>query len=107
MLATAAATNLGAGLTASPLPNNATQLRSTGLYAHIRHPIYSGLMLASVGHTVAGADRRQIPLTGALIGLLTYKSMFEEAALRDVFASYAGYQAVTPRFVSRIRRMNC
>ena len=40
-----AASGLGKGLTASPLPNAAAQLRTGGLYSRIRHPMYSGLLL--------------------------------------------------------------
>jgi protein-S-isoprenylcysteine O-methyltransferase Ste14 len=43
-----AATALGRGLTAAPLPNKHAQLRSGRLYGYVRHPIYSGLLLFAV-----------------------------------------------------------
>ena len=39
----AASVELGAGLTASPLPNQRSQLRESGVYGHVRHPIYTAL----------------------------------------------------------------
>lgn len=47
VIAAIAASNLGAGLTASPLPNSAAQLRTGGMYRWVRHPIYCGLLLVS------------------------------------------------------------
>ena len=48
-----AASSLGKGLTASPLPNAAAQVRTGGLYSRVRHPIYSGLLLFGAGRVVA------------------------------------------------------
>ncbi len=46
-----AATALGRGLTAAPLPNSHAELRTGGLYRFVRHPIYSGLLLFAVART--------------------------------------------------------
>ncbi len=94
-----AATNLGAGLTASPLPNSAARLRVAGMYRRVRHPIYGGLLLVSAGRTLTAGDRRQIGLTVTLAALLNYKARFEERALRQRFPGYRGYAATTPRFL--------
>lgn len=98
-VAVGGAVGLGAGLTASPLPNEAAQLRTTGLYRWVRHPIYSGLLLASAGRTISSGDRRQLALSAALLALLRYKSDFEELALRARFPGYGHYAQITPRFV--------
>ena len=99
LVAAAGAAGLGAGLTASPLPNAAAQLRTTGMYRWVRHPIYSGLLLASTGWTIKSGDRRQLLLSAALLTLLAYKSTFEEHALRNRFTGYDHYTWCTPRFV--------
>lgn len=104
VLAAAAAAGLGAGLTASPLPHPAAQLRRTGIFRRVRHPIYTGLLIASTGRTVASGDLVQVAITGALLGLLQTKATFEEAALRTTFPEYDSYAASTPRFLPRPRR---
>ena len=91
--------SLGRGLTVSPLPNERAQLRTDGLYGLVRHPIYSGVIALSLARTLYARDRRQAALTAALIVLLEGKSSFEENALRQRFAKYPAYAAVTPRFV--------
>lgn len=98
------ATALGRGLTAVPLPNRHAQLRTGGLYARVRHPIYSGLLLTA-GSVVAasGTGVRVVPFV-LLVVLLTVKARWEETRLARRFAGYADYAARTPRFVPRRRR---
>lgn len=104
VIAAIAASNLGAGLTASPLPNSAAQLRTGGMYRWVRHPIYCGLLLVSAGRTLTAGDRRQLGLTVSLMALLNYKAAFEERALRQRFPGYGRYAATTPRFLPVPRR---
>lgn len=99
LIAAIASTNLGAGLTASPLPNSSAQLQVTGMYRWVRHPIYAGLLLVSAGRTLTAGDRRQLGLTMGLLGLLNYKAGFEERALRQRFGGYDRYAKSTPRFL--------
>jgi len=61
VLATASS-SLGRGLTASPLPNSHSELRTDGLYRHVRHPIYAGVIAISWARTAASGDRRQAAL---------------------------------------------
>jgi protein-S-isoprenylcysteine O-methyltransferase Ste14 len=94
--------SLGPGLTASPLPNARAELRTDGLYRHVRHPIYSAVILLSVARTVASGDARQAAVSIALGSLLYVKSSFEERALARRFPDYPAYAARTPRFVPRV-----
>jgi len=94
--------SLGPGLTASPLPNARAELRTDGLYRHVRHPIYSAAILLSVARTVASGDARQAAVSIALGSLLYVKSSFEERALARRFPDYPAYAARTPRFVPRM-----
>jgi protein-S-isoprenylcysteine O-methyltransferase Ste14 len=41
-------------LAASPLPSAAARLRTTGPYACVRHPIYSGLLFGGAGVALLG-----------------------------------------------------
>ncbi len=96
--------SLGRGLTASPLPNTHAELRTDGLYRHVRHPIYAGAIAMSWARTVNSGDRRQAVLSAALVFLLYGKSIVEEQALSRRFSDYESYAARTPRFVPRVAR---
>lgn len=96
-----AGTALGRGLTAVPIPNEHAQLRTGGLYRAVRHPIYSGLLLASGSYVVATGSGWRALAFGALVVLLTAKARWEEARLARRFAAYPEYAARTPRFVPR------
>ena len=94
-------TALGRGLTAVPIPNEHAQLRTGGLYRVVRHPIYTGLLLASGSYVVAtGSGWRALAFVG-LVVLLTAKARWEEVRLARRFAAYPEYAARTPRFVPR------
>ncbi|WP_158274466.1 methyltransferase [Cellulomonas sp. WB94] len=101
----AAGTALGRGLTATPLPNEHAQLRTNGLYRFVRHPIYSGLLLASAAFTVGTGSVTRLVVLVVLVLLLTLKARWEEVRLARRFDGYAAYAATTPRFVPvRLRR---
>jgi protein-S-isoprenylcysteine O-methyltransferase Ste14 len=95
-----AATGLGRGLTATPLPNAHAQLRTGGIYRYARHPIYSGLLLTMTSITVASGSMFRLLTLGALVLLITVKARWEEKRLNQRFEGYASYAARTPRFVS-------
>ena len=99
-----AASSLGRGLTASPLPNAAAQLRTDGAYRWVRHPIYGGILLGAGGVVVASGSVARLVILVALSALLMVKARWEERRLRDRFPGYASYAAVTPRFLPRLGR---
>ena len=99
-----AASSLGRGLTASPLPNAAAQLRADGAYRWVRHPIYGGILLGAAGVVVASGSAARLAILAALSVLLVVKARWEERWLRDRFPGYASYAAVTPRFLPRLGR---
>jgi protein-S-isoprenylcysteine O-methyltransferase Ste14 len=94
-----AALALGRGLTAAPLPNEHTQLRTTGLYRHVRHPIYTGLLLFAIACSVRSSSTRVAATCMLLIVLINVKARWEERRLTQRFADYAAYAAHTPRFI--------
>jgi protein-S-isoprenylcysteine O-methyltransferase Ste14 len=103
-LAGVAAGTLGRGLTPMPLPNQHARLRTRGLYRHVRHPIYSGLLLFGAAHTAGSGSIPQVGILALLTGLLSGKARWEEARLRAEFPDYTAYAMATPRFVPRLRR---
>lgn len=93
---------LGNSLTASPLPKQQSQLVTSGLYAYVRHPIYSGLLLLSLGVVLDAGWWPQALVALMLFGLLRIKAQFEETLLRKKYPKYAAYAAKTPMFFPRL-----
>jgi protein-S-isoprenylcysteine O-methyltransferase Ste14 len=104
LLALAGAVRLGTGLTASPLPSDRAELRTTGVYAWVRHPIYAALLLGGAGVVLLAARPSRIWVWLALLALLWGKSVLEERALTRRFPDYQGYAANTPRLLPSPRR---
>jgi len=67
------------------------QLMRTGPYALVRHPIYSGFMLATLGTAIA--NRAIVGFLSVLLVVAAwgYKARLEEKALRERFGE--GYEA--------------
>jgi protein-S-isoprenylcysteine O-methyltransferase Ste14 len=98
-----AALALGSTLTATPEPRVAGTLRVDGMYRHVRHPIYSGVLLV-----VGGLALRSGNVVTATVGVATIvffhlKARWEERRLGARYDEYAAYAARTPRFVPRLR----
>ena len=92
-LAVAGALRLGTGLTASPLPSPAAQLRTTGPYACVRHPIYAALLFGGAGLVILGGRPARVAVWLALLALLWAKTVLEERKLSERFADYRAYAA--------------
>jgi protein-S-isoprenylcysteine O-methyltransferase Ste14 len=99
-----AATALGRGLTAAPLPNEHAQLRTGGLYGYVRHPIYSGLLLFAVARTLTHSSGWVAVACVLLIGLINVKARWEEGHLTRRFPDYPSYASRTPRFIPWTKR---
>ena len=93
---------LGKAATATPVPKEGAPLRTTGLYALVRHPIYSGLLAAGLGLALRGGSVWHILVFIALIVLLSLKSRWEERMLMGVHPEYKSYAARVGRFVPGI-----
>ncbi|NWG16759.1 MAG: isoprenylcysteine carboxylmethyltransferase family protein [Chloroflexi bacterium] len=86
----------------SPEPDVQAQLVQKGLYAHIRHPIYLGVMLCGVGAALAHGHVAALGLALLLVLFFTYKSTFEEKWLMQVYPGYAAYRERAGRFLPRL-----
>lgn len=79
----------------APEPRADGHLVTGGIYARLRHPIYTGMLLVIAGLFL----RRPTPaiaVTGAvLIALLFAKVRYEETLLLARYKEYAAYQART------------
>jgi protein-S-isoprenylcysteine O-methyltransferase Ste14 len=89
-----AARALGSNLTPFPRPVERGEVTSTGPYAVVRHPIYSGGVLFFVGFGLAFSPWALGPalLLAVVWGL---KAVVEERFLRTRYPGYAEYTART------------
>lgn len=90
---------LGRSFTPLPRPRDDSTLRTTGIYARVRHPVYGGLIVGGVGLAL---DRSLLVLapTAALAVVFWLKSIREEAWLSDRYPEYAAYRSATQwRFI--------
>jgi len=94
--------HLGRNWSASPAMKEGHELVTTGPYAFVRHPIYSGIILATLG----------TGLTGSVFGIVLFvivTTMFlfrvgtEERYMMELFpGTYPAYRARTKRLVPLI-----
>lgn len=82
----------------APTPHDTAQLVHTGIYAQIRHPIYSGVLLASLGAALVHGHVVGLAIWAVLVAFFTYKSMYEERLLQQRYPDYVDYKKYTGRF---------
>jgi protein-S-isoprenylcysteine O-methyltransferase Ste14 len=71
----------------------------SGPYRLIRHPLYSSLLIASLGLVLAGAHWWRWLLWAALLADLVLKLRYEEGLLLRHFPDYAAYMRRTWRLL--------
>jgi protein-S-isoprenylcysteine O-methyltransferase Ste14 len=81
---------LGPNLTALPRPIEKGQHIVTGIYRHVRHPIYGGVLLLALAYACLWNRLAPALVFFALATLLHFKSRAEE---RFLMAAYPGYEA--------------
>ncbi len=94
-----AALGLGRSLTPTPVPKDTAELQTTGLYAYVRHPIYSGVLVIVVGLVVGSENIWKLALGLFTIVFFNVKARWEESRLAERYPTYSEYCANTPRFV--------
>ena len=91
--------DLRASLSPFPRPLAGAPLVDTGAYRLIRHPIYSGLVVAALGWALVTWSGLAIAVAGLLFLLFAGKSRREEAWLAEVHPGYRAYQRRTKRLI--------
>jgi protein-S-isoprenylcysteine O-methyltransferase Ste14 len=92
LLALTAVLWLGKNLKPLPVPRVDATLVTSGPYRLVRHPIYAGLILLSVGWAIAVNGWLTLVYAAALCLLLDFKSSREECWLGERFPTYSDYQ---------------
>ncbi len=90
---------LGSSLSPFPKPVDGSELVTHGVYGVIRHPIYSGIVLAAIGWSVATASIVAFAAAVLLFLLFDAKSRREEVWLAERHPGYAAYRTRTKRLV--------
>lgn len=93
---------LGSSLSPLPAPMPSAELVERGIYRFIRHPIYTGLILAALGGSIYTVSPLALGLTALLAVVLDLKSRREEIWLRERFPEYKAYAARTRKFIPGI-----
>jgi protein-S-isoprenylcysteine O-methyltransferase Ste14 len=84
--------SLGRNLTPGTEPLPGASLITSGAYAHVRHPIYAGVVLALAGYTLAWSNWTLALLVGFVaLKLFNGKARREERWLTGRFPDYEAY----------------
>ena len=87
--------SLGSSISPLPEPKKDVKLIRTGSYKFLRHPLYSSLILISIGITFYKASLLHFLLLISLSILVKYKAKREEFKLRKIHPEYEEYMKYT------------
>ena len=90
---------LGRNLTPFPKPSANTVLVQHGIYALIRHPLYTSVFCAAVGSSLIFQSWLALGASLALGVFFDAKARHEERWLRQQFRDYVGYERRVRRFI--------
>jgi protein-S-isoprenylcysteine O-methyltransferase Ste14 len=79
-------------LTAVPRPIDGGRLVDTGVYGLVRHPIYTGIIVAALGWGLVSASPASLAVAVILGLFFDVKSRREEAWLLAAYPGYAAYR---------------
>jgi len=84
--------HLGRNWSAEVVVKEGHALVRTGPYRYLRHPIYTGLLVAFLGTAITIGEWRGLVAFLVMLVSLGIKSRAEEARMRETFPEYAQYQ---------------
>jgi protein-S-isoprenylcysteine O-methyltransferase Ste14 len=91
--------SLGGSRTPNPTPKTDAELVQHGIYRRLRHPLYSSVMLASLGWALLWQSAAALLATAVLCVFFDAKARLEERLLLAKFPEYAAYRGLTWRFI--------
>ena len=86
-------------LRVTPVVSDSAQLVTRGPYRWIRHPMYTGVLLATLALVVDDWTGPRFIVWCALVFILLAKLTYEERLLRQRFPEYAAYCRGTKRLI--------
>ena len=98
-VALAGAMALGRNLTPFPKPSDSAELVRHGIYAVIRHPLYSSVIAVAIGWALVWQSWPALLVAATLIPFLHAKARREERWLRERFPDYQDYARRVSRFL--------
>lgn len=93
---------LGRNRTPFPKPRPGSQFIQHGIYARVRHPLYTSVLLLSLGWALLWRSGLALLAVVVLILFFRAKARREEAWLRAQFPEYADYARRVPAFLPRM-----
>ena len=84
--------SLGRNLTAVPYPKDEANLVESGAYRYVRHPIYSGIIIGSLGWALSTNSLLTLFFSVVLFLFFDIKSRREEQWLVEKYENYPDYQ---------------
>jgi len=93
---------LGRSLTPFPKPSATAQLVQQGIYALIRHPLYTAVFCAAVGWSLVWQSWPALAVSLVLGVFFDAKARHEERWLRQQFPEYTDYARRVRRFIPLI-----
>ena len=100
-IALASARAMRGSFTPWPAPRPDGKLHTSGPFRLVRHPVYSGLLVAGLGVVLVRPGLLQLAMLAAFTALLARKARLEEQLLRERFDGYRAYAARTGMFLPR------
>lgn len=97
--------DLGASFTPLPRPKADAALVRDGVYARVRHPIYSGACLLGLGWAALTANPARLLLAAALVPFFNAKADREEVWLLERFPEYARYREEVGKLLPGVRNV--
>lgn len=89
--------DLGTALTPWPVPPKGdTGLKTEGVYALIRHPLYAGVLAAMAGLSIITGSANRLLLTAILFYSLNIKAEYEEEEMTKKYPAYDSYKEAVP-----------
>ncbi len=86
-------------LTPLPYPVDHNRLVTTGMYAMVRHPLYSSQLFAAFGWTVFNASLSHLLVTIIALLFFSYKASREERWLVERHPEYVEYARKVKKFI--------
>lgn len=92
---------LNKNLSPFPTPKKDSALITSGLFKYVRHPIYTGILIAAFFLAFYLHSGYKLLVFLLLLLLFYSKSIYEEKELLEKFPEYESYMANTGRFIPK------